>query len=171
MLCLFCFAEFTEAAKVHSNDDGISRHGFAPFNAYYLTYSQLFTSVSDSSATETYFFKVSTVLQLTHWVGREFQEFITLLLKTNFLTSSLNLLLNSLLSCFHVQEALLPPRDRATRCVSRHVVNCCTTVGTSCRADSQQIKVNRIKALRVLLTSICSGGIFQVQMKGQGCTG
>ena len=29
--------EFTEAAKVHSNDDGISRHRLAPFNAYYLT--------------------------------------------------------------------------------------------------------------------------------------
>jgi len=28
---------FTEAAKVLSNDDGISRHRIAPFNAYYLT--------------------------------------------------------------------------------------------------------------------------------------
>jgi len=27
------FTEFTEAAKVHSNDDGISRHRLAPFNA------------------------------------------------------------------------------------------------------------------------------------------
>jgi len=31
------FTEFTEAAKVHSNDDGLSRHGLAPFNVYYLT--------------------------------------------------------------------------------------------------------------------------------------
>jgi len=31
------FTEFTEAAKVHSNDDSISRHRLAPFNAYYLT--------------------------------------------------------------------------------------------------------------------------------------
>ena len=30
------------------------------------------------------------------------------------------------------QEALLPQRDRATRCVSRNLVNCCTTVGTWC---------------------------------------
>ena len=33
----FFFTEFTEAAKVHSNDDGISRHRLVPFNAYYLT--------------------------------------------------------------------------------------------------------------------------------------
>jgi len=33
----FIFTEFTEAAKVHSNDDGISRHRLAPFNAYHLT--------------------------------------------------------------------------------------------------------------------------------------
>jgi len=54
--------DFTEAAKVHSNADGISRHRLAPFNAYY----QLFASVCDSSATETYLLKVSTVLQFTH---------------------------------------------------------------------------------------------------------
>jgi len=28
------FTEFSEAAKVHSNDDGINRHRLAPFNAY-----------------------------------------------------------------------------------------------------------------------------------------
>jgi len=28
--------KFTEATVVHSNDDGISRHRLAPFNAYYL---------------------------------------------------------------------------------------------------------------------------------------
>jgi len=28
------FTEFTEAAKVHSNDDGLSRHRLAPFNVY-----------------------------------------------------------------------------------------------------------------------------------------
>ena len=33
----FKFTEFTEAAEVHSNDDGISRHRLAPYNAYYLT--------------------------------------------------------------------------------------------------------------------------------------
>ena len=31
------FTEFTEAAKVHSNDDSISRHRLEPFNAFYLT--------------------------------------------------------------------------------------------------------------------------------------
>jgi len=29
--------EFTEATKVHSNDDGVCRDRLAPFNAYYLT--------------------------------------------------------------------------------------------------------------------------------------
>ena len=29
--------EFTEAAEVHSNDDDVSRHRLAPYNAYYLT--------------------------------------------------------------------------------------------------------------------------------------
>jgi len=33
------------------------------------------------------------------------------------------------------QEALLPQTDRATRCVSRNAVNCCTTVGTSCTTN------------------------------------
>ena len=47
---------------------------------FFIWHSQLFTSVSDSSATETDFSKVSTVLQFTHWVGREFQELTTLLL-------------------------------------------------------------------------------------------
>ena len=37
----FLFTEFTEAAKVHSNDDGISRHRLAPFNAYSLTESTI----------------------------------------------------------------------------------------------------------------------------------
>ena len=40
--------EFTEAAKVHSNDDGLSRHRLAPFNVYYLIESTIFTSVSAS---------------------------------------------------------------------------------------------------------------------------
>ena len=31
----YAVVEFTEAAKVHSNDDGVSRHRLAPFNAYY----------------------------------------------------------------------------------------------------------------------------------------
>jgi len=30
------------------------------------------------------------------------------------------------------QEALLPPTDRATRCVSRNLVNCRTTTETGC---------------------------------------
>jgi len=34
---LFLTTNFTEAAKDHSNDDGISRHRLAPFNVYYLT--------------------------------------------------------------------------------------------------------------------------------------
>jgi len=35
---------FSEAGKVHSNDDNISRHRFAPYNAYCLTvnYSRRF---------------------------------------------------------------------------------------------------------------------------------
>ena len=33
------------------------------------------------------------------------------------------------------QEALLLRTDRATRCVSRNAVNCCTTVGTSCTTN------------------------------------
>jgi len=87
---------FTEAAKVH--DDGISRHRLAPFNSYYLTQSTIYVGFLFQCNWNVYFLKVSTVLQFTHWVGREFQELITLLLKTDFLTSSLNLLLNSLLS-------------------------------------------------------------------------
>ena len=35
------FTEFTESAKVHSNDDGISRHMLAPYNACYLSYSTI----------------------------------------------------------------------------------------------------------------------------------
>lgn len=31
------FTEFIEAAKVQSNDDGISGHKLAPYNANYLT--------------------------------------------------------------------------------------------------------------------------------------
>ena len=43
------------------------------------------------------------------------------------------------------QEALLPQTDRATSCFSRYLVNCCTTVGTSCTANSQQIKVMELE--------------------------
>jgi len=31
------FTEFTKAAKVQLNNDGISSHSLAPYNAYYLT--------------------------------------------------------------------------------------------------------------------------------------
>ena len=46
------FTEFAEAAKFRSDDDSVSRHRLAPFNGYYLTYSQLFTPVSLSATTE-----------------------------------------------------------------------------------------------------------------------
>jgi len=39
------------------------------------------------------------------------------------------------------RAALLLPTDRATHFVSRNLVNCCTTVGTSCTTDQQQIKL------------------------------
>jgi len=78
------FTVFMEAAEDHSNDDGISRHRHIGFR-FRCSRNILFKSI--------------TVLQFTHRLGREYQELITLLLKTNFLTSSLNLLLNSLLSC------------------------------------------------------------------------
>jgi len=39
------------------------------------------------------------------------------------------------------QEALLPQTDRATRYVSRNLVNCCTTVKTSPIINPQQIEV------------------------------
>jgi len=50
LACVLCkfkhaaleLAQFTEAAKDHSNDDGISRHRLASFDAYYLTYSHQF---------------------------------------------------------------------------------------------------------------------------------
>jgi len=35
------------------------------------------------------------------------------------------------------QEVLLPQTDRATRCTSLNLVNCCTTVGTSLRQSSR----------------------------------
>jgi len=43
------------------------------------------------------------------------------------------------------QEALLPQTDRATSCFSRYLVHCCTTVGTSCTTNSQQIKVMELE--------------------------
>ena len=43
------------------------------------------------------------------------------------------------------QEALLPQTDRATRYISRNLVNCCSTVETSCTANPQQIKVMELE--------------------------
>jgi len=42
---------------------------------------------------------------------------------------------------------LLPQaqRDRATRCVSRHMANCCTTAGTSCTTNREQIAVMELE--------------------------
>ena len=39
------------------------------------------------------------------------------------------------------QEPVLLQTDRATRCVSRNLVNRCTTVGISCTANPQQVEV------------------------------
>ena len=44
-----------------------------------------------------------------------------------------------------IQEALLPQTDRATRYVSQNLVNCCTTVGTSCTLNPQQIAVIKLE--------------------------
>ena len=100
--------------------------------------------------------------------------------------------------CPQLQEALLPQTDRATRSVSRNLVNCCTTVGTSCTAYPQQIEteleccygrptcdklcrsihnasttvgvIHKLDRRRVLLTrrSTCRGDIFQLQSLGLG---
>jgi len=43
------------------------------------------------------------------------------------------------------QEALLPQTDRATRCVSQKLVNCCATVGTSCTANPQEIEIMKLE--------------------------
>jgi len=43
------------------------------------------------------------------------------------------------------QEALLPQADRATRHVSRNLVNCCTAVRTSCAANPQQSEVMELE--------------------------
>jgi len=83
------------------------------------------------------------------------------------------------------QEALLSQTDRATRCVSRNLVNCRTAVGTSCTTNPEEIEVmelegysrpacNKLCAFshdtldrrRVLLTTLvhhrlCRGEIFQ----------
>jgi len=50
-----------------------------------------------------------------------------------------------LLSYFAIQEVLLLQTDRATRSVSQNLVNCCTTVGTSCTTNSEQIEVLELK--------------------------
>jgi len=43
------------------------------------------------------------------------------------------------------QESLLPQTDWAMRYVSRNLVNCCTTVGTSCPTNPQQIEVMELE--------------------------
>jgi len=51
---------------------------------------------------------------------------------------------------------LLPQTDRATRCVSRSRVNCCTTVGTSCAADdTRQIHTDRNNGVTALRSTMC----------------
>jgi len=48
--------------------------------------------------------------------------------------------------CFTLkQKALLPQTDRATRCVSRYLVNCCTNAGTRCTTNPQQIKAMELE--------------------------
>jgi len=42
-------------------------------------------------------------------------------------------------------EALLSQTDRTTPYVSRNVVNCCTTVGTVCTTNPQQIEVMELE--------------------------
>ena len=51
------------------------------------------------------------------------------------------------------QEALLQQTDRATRCVS--LVNCCTTVGTSCTTNPQQIKIMELEG-RSTCNKLCA---------------
>ena len=41
------------------------------------------------------------------------------------------------------QEALLTQTDRVMRYVSRSLVNCCTTIRTSCMTNPQQIEVQQ----------------------------
>jgi len=46
---------------------------------------------------------------------------------------------------FFLQEALLTQTDRATRCVSRNLVNSCTTVGASCTTNREEIEVMELE--------------------------
>jgi len=43
------------------------------------------------------------------------------------------------------REVLLLQTDRATRCISRNLVNRCTTVGRSCTTNPQQIEVMELE--------------------------
>jgi len=64
---IFFFTAFTEAAKVHSNDDGISRHRLAPFNAYYRTYSDALISLHWLRAQDRVRFKTAVLMyKATH---------------------------------------------------------------------------------------------------------
>ena len=80
--------------RQHARDDaGMSKHRLSPYNAYYHNWHTLNFTASDSSSDERCFLKVLILLQLTQLAGSIFQLSITL--KTFFLTSSLNLFLNT----------------------------------------------------------------------------
>jgi len=103
--------EFTDA----SNDDttGLSLHRLSPYNAYYLKYTTLYLYIPRFQVVCDIFLKVLIELQLILHCDSTFQWSTTLLLKTNFLTSSLNLLLykyGSKVSGAHILFRL-PPAD------------------------------------------------------------
>jgi len=52
------------------------------------------------------------------------------------------------ISACQLKEPLLPQTDRATRYISQNLVNCCTTVETSCTANPQQIEVMELDGYR-----------------------
>ena len=47
--------------------------------------------------------------------------------------------------CLSQDAFLLPQTDRATRCFSQNLVNCCTAVGTSCTTNQEQIEVMELE--------------------------
>jgi len=75
---------------------GLSRHRLSPYNAYYLKYTTLCLYSPRFQVMCDIFLKVLIKLQLILHCDNTFQWSTTLLLKTNFLTWNLNLLLNSI---------------------------------------------------------------------------
>ena len=59
-----------------------------------------------------------------------------------------------------MQEALLSQTDRATRRVSRNLVNSCTTSGTRCTTNLKQIEVMELNGYsRPTCNKLCASGL------------